>query len=110
MNCFFNRCDSGYTGERCDMELCLNYCLNDGQCSVSPKGKPTCTCSDKYEGRRCETRKLVEGEPTVNADTENSGSLFEPRARKEELGVIPETTTISTTTTTVGATKTESCK
>lgn len=109
MNCFFNRCESGYTGERCDVELCLHYCLNDGQCSVSPKGQPSCACSDRYEGRRCETRKVDKGEPTP-VNTDNTESVFETRARQVEPGVIPETTTISTASPTVGATKTESCK
>lgn len=34
-------CHPGYTGERCEISVCQNFCLN-GDCSVSIDGKPTC--------------------------------------------------------------------
>lgn len=106
---FFNRCESGYTGERCDVEVCLRYCLNDGRCSVSQKGEPTCACFEHYEGGRCENRKADEGEASlVNEDNDNAESVIERKASKMIVPVIPESTT-KTSTTTV-ASNTESCK
>lgn len=35
------KCSSGYTGERCELSLCTNYCLN-GECSFTEDGAPKC--------------------------------------------------------------------
>lgn len=35
------KCTPGYTGERCDISVCQNYCFQ-GDCSFSSEGKPTC--------------------------------------------------------------------
>lgn len=35
------KCNPGYTGERCEVSLCKNYCVQ-GDCSISPDGEPKC--------------------------------------------------------------------
>lgn len=35
------KCTPGYTGERCDISVCQNYCFQ-GDCSVSEEGLPKC--------------------------------------------------------------------
>lgn len=35
------KCFPGYTGERCQISICQNYCLN-GDCNVSEDGSPHC--------------------------------------------------------------------
>ena len=34
-------CSPGYTGERCDVHVCENYCLH-GTCSIDDQGLPKC--------------------------------------------------------------------
>lgn len=34
-------CAQGYTGERCEVSVCHNYCFR-GDCSVSAEGQPKC--------------------------------------------------------------------
>ncbi|KAJ8715955.1 hypothetical protein PYW08_013240 [Mythimna loreyi] len=47
------KCTPGYTGERCDISVCQNYCFQ-GDCSVSDVGQPKCRCNAGYSGERCE--------------------------------------------------------
>lgn len=35
------KCASGYTGDRCDVHICQNYCFS-GECSVTVDEKPQC--------------------------------------------------------------------
>ncbi|XP_026745540.1 protein cueball-like, partial [Trichoplusia ni] len=46
-------CTVGYTGERCDISVCQNYCFQ-GDCSLTSDGQPTCNCNNGYSGNRCE--------------------------------------------------------
>lgn len=46
-------CTPGYTGERCEVSVCQNFCFH-GDCSVSSEGKPLCNCMLGYKGQRCE--------------------------------------------------------
>ncbi|XP_049874212.1 protein cueball isoform X2 [Pectinophora gossypiella] len=47
------KCSRGYTGERCEMSVCQNYCLH-GECSVTPEGQAKCSCKEGFAGARCE--------------------------------------------------------
>nr|XP_049706836.1 protein cueball [Helicoverpa armigera] len=47
------KCTPGYTGERCDISVCQNYCFQ-GDCSVDAVGQPKCRCNAGYSGERCE--------------------------------------------------------
>ncbi|KAB0796179.1 hypothetical protein PPYR_10240 [Photinus pyralis] len=46
-------CKRGFTGERCEMQLCHNYCLH-GSCYLSSMGAPKCKCPLGFGGNRCE--------------------------------------------------------
>ncbi|CAH2039424.1 unnamed protein product, partial [Iphiclides podalirius] len=45
-------CSPGYVGERCEVSVCHNFCLN-GDCT-STDGQPTCKCKAGFSGARCE--------------------------------------------------------
>ncbi|KAJ8706433.1 hypothetical protein PYW08_011059 [Mythimna loreyi] len=47
-------CKPGYSGERCEVNACHQYCLNGGVCSLNEASAPVCKCSAEYEGDRCE--------------------------------------------------------
>ncbi|KAJ8715958.1 hypothetical protein PYW08_013243 [Mythimna loreyi] len=60
-NCSFNeeglpkcRCNAGYSGQRCEINVCYNYCLNDGECSLNEEEEPICQCAGDHAGVRCE--------------------------------------------------------
>ena len=57
------KCNSSYgvyTGGLCEIPLCLNYCYNDGRCSVV-NNKMTCSCeSARFTGDRCQFDKCFE--------------------------------------------------
>ncbi|KAH9635374.1 hypothetical protein HF086_017623 [Spodoptera exigua] len=50
------KCTLGYTGDRCDISVCQNYCFQ-GDCGVNDKGKPECRCNSGYSGQRCEVNE-----------------------------------------------------
>lgn len=41
------------------MNICYGHCLNNGEC-VLREDKPTCKCTNDFEGERCETKKIEE--------------------------------------------------
>ncbi|KAJ2943623.1 hypothetical protein O0L34_g16734 [Tuta absoluta] len=45
-------CSPGYTGKRCEIPVCQNYCLQ-GEC-VPVNGQPKCRCENGFSGSRCE--------------------------------------------------------
>ncbi|XP_071101709.1 prolow-density lipoprotein receptor-related protein 1-like isoform X1 [Haliotis cracherodii] len=50
-------CQVGYTGDKCEVNVCDKYCDGGGSCSM-PKdhdSSPTCSCPPGYEGPRCRT-------------------------------------------------------
>ncbi|XP_045450930.1 protein cueball [Melitaea cinxia] len=48
------KCSPGYTGERCEISICQNFCFN-GDCRVNSKGQPECKCKNGFTGPRCTT-------------------------------------------------------
>ena len=48
------RCPIGFSGKRCEIDICHNYCLNNGQCEVDRNNRPTCVCPRGANGPRCE--------------------------------------------------------
>lgn len=46
-------CAPGFSGKKCDNDMCSDYCINGGVCTRSLK-KVACTCPAGYTGRRCE--------------------------------------------------------
>uniref|UniRef100_A0A8C5NES4 EGF-like domain-containing protein n=1 Tax=Gouania willdenowi TaxID=441366 RepID=A0A8C5NES4_GOUWI len=49
-------CWPDFSGERCEVNHCTDYCLNGGTCMGSPLGKPTCRCPLGFSGSFCEKR------------------------------------------------------
>ncbi|KAL7295807.1 hypothetical protein TKK_0010857 [Trichogramma kaykai] len=47
------RCLPGFSGTRCEISVCHNYCLS-GECSVNALGRPTCKCKDGFKGTHCQ--------------------------------------------------------
>lgn len=54
--CKFSR----YDGDHCEIDLCYNFCMNGGECSmendsITSRNVPTCSCTKGFTGERCET-------------------------------------------------------
>ncbi|KRX90206.1 Prolow-density lipoprotein receptor-related protein 1 [Trichinella pseudospiralis] len=49
------RCMSGWTGEKCDVrvDICNDYCFNNGKCQIQWNHQPICFCTPPYHGDRC---------------------------------------------------------
>ncbi|KAJ8706716.1 hypothetical protein PYW07_012794 [Mythimna separata] len=47
-------CKAGYSGERCEVNACHQYCLHNGGCSLNVEKEPVCQCTADYYGQRCE--------------------------------------------------------
>ncbi|KAJ8716423.1 hypothetical protein PYW07_003050 [Mythimna separata] len=68
------KCTTGYIGERCDVSVCENYCIQ-GNCSSNDEGVPQCSCFLGYSGTRCEINMchgfcLNNGECSLNEEDE----------------------------------------
>lgn len=48
-------CAPGFTGKKCDYDVCVDFCLNGGTCLRGTK-KITCNCQPGFTGKRCDTR------------------------------------------------------
>lgn len=51
--------DSRYDGAACEIDLCYNFCLNGGECSMeknhlTSRLVPTCSCTKGFSGGHCE--------------------------------------------------------
>lgn len=51
-------CKVGYTGNRCEISDCHNYCVH-GTCEISAMGFPHCTCQEGFFGERCQSYKCT---------------------------------------------------
>lgn len=49
-------CKAGFTGYRCESDVCHNYCIH-GTCNLSSMSFAECTCQEGFTGERCETYK-----------------------------------------------------
>lgn len=47
------KCKRGFTGRRCQIELCHNFCMH-GNCHLSSVGYPQCHCPVGFQGTRCD--------------------------------------------------------
>lgn len=52
------RCQTGFTGSRCEQHTCNNYCQNEGTCTVSQGNQPTCRCPKGFLGDQCQYREF----------------------------------------------------
>lgn len=52
------RCQTGFTGSRCEQQTCNNYCQNEGTCTVSQGNQPTCRCPKGFLGDQCQYREF----------------------------------------------------
>lgn len=100
------KCTPGYTGERCDISVCQNYCFQ-GDCSVSAEGQPQCRCNAGYSGERCEVNAchgycLNNGLCSLNEKSEpECQCIGDYEGSRCEAAKIFTTTTEATTTTEV---------
>ncbi|KAJ8706702.1 hypothetical protein PYW07_012780 [Mythimna separata] len=65
-------CKAGYSGERCEVNACHDYCLHGGVCSLNEENKRVCQCTAGYDGERCDisicNEYCVQGNCSVGAD------------------------------------------
>ncbi|KAJ8707765.1 hypothetical protein PYW07_011442 [Mythimna separata] len=65
-------CKAGYSGERCEVNACYDYCLHGGVCSLNKENKRVCQCTAGYEGERCDVsicnEYCLKGNCSVGAD------------------------------------------
>ena len=59
LNAPFCSCDFNFTGHRCEINKCHNFCLHQGNCSTTSLGMPKCTCPEGFSGPRCQVQDLV---------------------------------------------------
>jgi hypothetical protein len=57
LNCICK--DSRFDGDHCEIDLCYNFCLNGGECSMEKDPLtlrliPSCSCIKGFSGNRCE--------------------------------------------------------
>ena len=50
------KCRRGYSGPRCEISVCHNYCIR-GSCKIDANSNPKCYCPAGYSGSRCEIDK-----------------------------------------------------
>jgi hypothetical protein len=106
-------CNDNFDGEYCEINLCYQYCLNDGECAMqkdfqTQKMSPHCSCKKGFGGSRCETNLCnnfclnggncvinMEREPSCQCKSEFIGARCETSKPKDDQIV---TSTVQTTT------------
>ncbi|XP_013172306.1 PREDICTED: protein cueball [Papilio xuthus] len=92
------KCSTGYIGERCEISVCHNFCVQ-GDCSATNNGEPVCKCKSGYTGARCDVN-ICEGH-CLNYGTCSIGTDQKPTCkcpvdfegdRCEILKLVPTTT------------------
>jgi hypothetical protein len=59
-------CQNNFTGKRCEVNVCYNYCLNNGVCRVPTtqvstfEDAPRCQCPKGFSGSRCQLKEETE--------------------------------------------------
>jgi len=59
-------CQNNFTGKRCEVNVCYNYCLNNGVCRVPTtqvstfEDAPRCQCPQGFSGSRCQLKEETE--------------------------------------------------
>ncbi|XP_046809386.1 low-density lipoprotein receptor-related protein 1 [Lucilia cuprina] len=48
-------CPDGFTGKRCEVDVCSGFCKNGGICNIGTKGGPQCQCLQGFYGEQCES-------------------------------------------------------
>ncbi|KAJ0178145.1 hypothetical protein K1T71_005968 [Dendrolimus kikuchii] len=104
------KCAPGYTGVRCDINVCQNYCLK-GNCSLNADDKPQCSCTPGYIGERCEINVcygycLNNGKCSLNKQQEPECSCDGFEGMRCEVQIVKTTTAAFTEST---RNYTESC-
>lgn len=59
-------CSLEFSGNRCEIETCHNFCLNNGVCNISNLGAPLCHCPDGFNGIRCQDVEIIETTPVLD--------------------------------------------
>ncbi|KAJ8710913.1 hypothetical protein PYW08_009428 [Mythimna loreyi] len=82
-------CKAGYSGNRCEVNMCYDYCLHNGVCYLNEEDKPTCGCPADYEGERCDVA-ITRADDCADSSTQKKQIMRDLRSGlrqvlKEEL-------------------------
>lgn len=112
-------CKEDFDGEFCEIHLCYNFCLNNGDCSMrkdllTQKLEPHCSCKSGFTGAHCELDVcnnfcLNNGkcfldhrnEPTCDCKSDFTGARCEVKVIEVPSTTITIIDTINSTTTSV---------
>ena len=68
------QCGPGYTGNKCEIDQCTDFCRNGGTCIRNAK-KATCQCPAGWTGKRCETKTSCT-DPDGCPQPETDGNIY----------------------------------